>query len=89
MHGKPLLMAVGIQQEAIIARAVEDIPRQGCVKTRCWPWRRYMPKNAGPVKAKLLANLEYHLRRYTRRNTSDFFIHKDLKGSSPANWTFT
>jgi len=24
--------------------------------------------------------LEYHLRRYTRRNTSDFFVHKDLKG---------
>jgi adenine-specific DNA-methyltransferase len=24
--------------------------------------------------------LEYHLRHYTRRNTSDFFIHKDLSG---------
>ena len=24
--------------------------------------------------------LEYHLRQYTKRNTSDFFIHKDLKG---------
>ena len=24
--------------------------------------------------------LEHHLRQYTRRNTSDFFIHKDLKG---------
>ena len=24
--------------------------------------------------------LEYHLRRYTRRNTSDFFVHTDLKG---------
>ena len=24
--------------------------------------------------------LEHHLRRYTRRNTSDFFVHKDLKG---------
>ena len=24
--------------------------------------------------------LEYHLRQYTRRNTSDFFIHKDLSG---------
>src|SRR5215211_1595669 len=24
--------------------------------------------------------LERHLRRYTRRNTSDFFVHKDLKG---------
>ena len=24
--------------------------------------------------------LEYHIRRYTRRNTSDFFVHKNLKG---------
>jgi len=24
--------------------------------------------------------LEHHLRQYTRRNTSDFFVHKDLKG---------
>ncbi len=24
--------------------------------------------------------LEYHLRQYTRRNTSDFFIHRDLQG---------
>lgn len=24
--------------------------------------------------------LEHHLRRYTRKNSSDFFIHKDLKG---------
>ena len=24
--------------------------------------------------------LDHHLRQYTRRNTSDFFIHKDLKG---------
>ena len=26
------------------------------------------------------SQLERHLKRYTRRNTSDFFIHKDLKG---------
>ena len=26
------------------------------------------------------AELERHLRRYTRRNTSDFFVHKNLKG---------
>ena len=28
---------------------------------------------------KPVAFLEYHLRQYTRRNTSDFFIHKNLK----------
>ena len=34
-------------------------------------------KNA---KGEPVSLLEHHLRRYTRRNTSDFFVHKDLKG---------
>jgi adenine-specific DNA-methyltransferase len=68
------------QQEAIIAKALEDIPR------------RLSPKTAGLALAALTAErsktsdgesvsfLEHHLRQYARRNTSDFFIHKDLKG---------
>jgi len=68
------------QQEAIIAEAVEKIPK------------RLSPKTAAPALAALTAEkrqtsdgqpvtyLEHHLRQYTRRNTSDFFIHKDLKG---------
>jgi len=31
-------------------------------------------------KGEFVSYLEHHLRRYTARNTSDFFIHKDLKG---------
>ncbi len=31
-------------------------------------------------KGEPVSYLEHHLRRYTARNTSDFFIHKDLKG---------
>jgi len=31
-------------------------------------------------KGEPVSHLEHHLRRYTARNTSDFFIHKDLKG---------
>ncbi|WP_210756801.1 hypothetical protein [Caldichromatium japonicum] len=31
-------------------------------------------------KGETVTYLEHHLRQYTRRNTSDFFIHKDLKG---------
>jgi len=30
--------------------------------------------------------LEHHLRAYTRANSTDFFIHKDLKGFWNANW---
>ncbi len=67
------------QQEAIIAEAVREIPKR-------------LPKDATPALAALTAakrqtekgetitHLEHHLRQYTRRNTSDFFIHKDLKG---------
>jgi len=54
--------------------------------------RHLSPKSAGPAFAALFAErrkasdgnsvsfFEHHLRQYTRRNTSDFFIHKDLKG---------
>jgi len=66
------------QQEAIITEALEKIPKR-------------LPKNAPEALAALTAEkrrtdgtsvtlLEHHLRQYTRRNTSDFFIHKDLKG---------
>src|SRR5690606_9624350 len=66
------------QQEAIVAEALEKIPRR-------------LPKDAHGALAALIAEkrhtdgsavtlLEHHLRQYTRRNSSDFFIHKDLKG---------
>ena len=67
------------QQEAIIAKAVQDIPKR-------------LPKGALEAAAALSAEkrktdkgetvtyLEHHLRKYTRRNTSDFFIHRDLRG---------
>jgi adenine-specific DNA-methyltransferase len=68
------------QHEAIIAKTLEDIRK------------RLLPKNAAPALAALTAEkrktaegesvsfLEHHLRQYTKKNTSDFFIHKDLKG---------
>jgi len=54
--------------------------------------KRLSPKTAAPALVALIAEkrktgdgqpvtfLEHHLRQYTQRNTSDFFIHKDLKG---------
>ncbi|MBI4567841.1 MAG: site-specific DNA-methyltransferase, partial [Planctomycetes bacterium] len=68
------------QQEAIIDEAVEKIPD------------RLSPKDHGDALGALLAEhhraadgsavtfLAHHLRHYTRRNTSDFFVHKNLKG---------
>lgn len=66
------------QQDKIIAEACEAIPKK--------------LKNADKALAAIIAErrkdsdnqpvtfLEHHLRQYTRKNTSDFFIHKDLKG---------
>jgi len=68
------------QQDKINAEALEAIPG------------RLSPKEHGEALAAITAErhknsdgesvsfLEHHLRQYTRKNTSDFFIHKDLKG---------
>ena len=66
------------QQEAIIDKTVVDIPKQlgktpDAISALTGERRR---NNDGRV----ISILEHHLRQYTRRNTSDFFIHKDLKG---------
>ena len=65
------------QQDAIIKEALNAIPAE-------------LEKDVTALPALLsthhttadgqISFLEYHLRRYTRRNTSDFFVHKDLKG---------
>ena len=65
------------QQEKIIAEGVDAIPRQlGNEAKALTALNAERRRNGnGPV-----SNFEHHLRQYTRRNTSDFFIHKDLKG---------
>jgi len=64
------------QQEAIIARAATEIPRRvkavDALAALTAERRRDADGNS-------VSYLEHHLRQYTRRNTSDFFIHKDLK----------
>jgi len=66
------------QQDKIIAEAVEEIPKRlgkadEALAAVTAEWR----KNPDGESVMLL---QHHLRQYTRRNTSDFFIHKDLKG---------
>ena len=66
------------QQEKIIAEATREIPK----------WLRETPTALAALGAQKrldsagepVSYLEHHLRSYTRRNTSDFFIHHDLKG---------
>lgn len=68
------------QQETIIAKAVEEIPKR--VQAACdhEALAALITERRKTDKGKSVSYLEHHLRQYTRRNTSDFFIHKDLKG---------
>jgi adenine-specific DNA-methyltransferase len=65
------------QQEAIIARAVAEIPKRVKAPEALAALTAERRKTAEGTS---VSYLEHHLRQYTRRNTSDFFIHKDLKG---------
>lgn len=65
------------QQDAIINEALKAIPAELQKYADALPSLVGTHHNTadGPV-----SYLEHHLRQYTRRNTSDFFVHKDLKG---------
>ncbi len=66
------------QQEAILAEAVEKIPgrlEQLPDVLNALTAERHKIGEGEPVSF-----LKHHLKQYTRRNTSDFFIHRDLKG---------
>jgi len=81
---RPLTEAEGIkygqrnQQDIIISEALETIP----AKLREYPDTIGALQNAYHTDkdGKPVNLLEHHLILYTQRNTSDFFIHKDLKG---------
>ncbi len=66
------------QQEKIIANAVEGIPAYlgdipDALSTLTW-------ERGQDSKGNIVTHLEHHLLQYTRKNDSDFFIHKDLSG---------
>ena len=65
------------QQEKIIAAALDDLPKRfdDADVLAALVGERHRDANDEPV-----THLEHHLRQYTRRNDSDFFIHKDLRG---------
>jgi len=65
------------QQEVIIAKAVTEIPKRLKAADAL---AALTAERRTTDKGETVTYLEHHLRQYTRRNTSDFFIHKDLKG---------
>ena len=64
------------QQDTIIAEALTKIPERLKADRGLAALTAEKRKNSD---GQAVTFLEHHLRQYTRRNTSDFFIHKDLK----------
>jgi adenine-specific DNA-methyltransferase len=68
------------QQETIIAKGLAEIPKQLSPGKAALALSALGAEKRQTADGRPVTCLEYHLRQYTRRNTSDFFIHKDLKG---------
>lgn len=68
------------QQDAIIAQALTSIPKRLSPKTAAPALAALQAERSESAEGRAIRALEHHLRQYTRRNTSDFFIHKDLAG---------
>ena len=66
------------QQEAIIVKAVENMLAQ--LKHTPEALNALTAKKGQNRNSEPISYLEHHLRQYTKQNTSDYFIHKDLKG---------
>ncbi|WP_018948372.1 DNA methyltransferase [Thioalkalivibrio sp. ALMg11] len=65
------------QQEKIIAEACEAIPE--ALKKAKKALSAIIAERRKDSENRPITFLEHHLRQYTRKNTSDFFIHRNLK----------
>ena len=66
------------KQDKIIAAALNDIPKylgDAPAAQAALSWEHGLDS-----KGNVVTHLEHHLSQYTRKNESDFFIHKDLSG---------
>lgn len=68
------------QQDKINAEAAEAIPKRLSPKDHLDALAVLTAERRKTSDGTPVSFLEHHLRQYTQRNTSDFFIHKDLKG---------
>lgn len=62
------------QQETILTQALKEIPDQ--IKKMQEPLAALRAEKPQNSDGEPITLLEHHLRQYTRRNTSDYFIHK-------------
>lgn len=67
-------------QDAIIAEAQDAVPRRFSPKNHAEALAALTAEHHKTSDGQIISALAHHLRQYTRKNTSDFFVHKDLKG---------
>ena len=65
-------------QSKIVLASVQDILNRA--DGISWDLAAALRSERGGNGKGAVSHLEHHLLQYTRRNTSDFFVHKDLKG---------
>jgi len=68
------------QQDAIIAQALESLPKRKALRDTPGALYALLAEYRKTEKGESVSRLEHHVRRYTARNTRDYFIHKDLEG---------
>ena len=68
------------QQEAIITAAIDSLPRRKALREASSALTSVMAEYRKTGKGVSVSRMEHHLRRYTGKNTRDYFIHKDLEG---------
>lgn len=68
------------QQDAIIMQALESLPKRKVLREAPEALGAMLTEYRKTEKDESVSRMEHHLRRYTGKNTRDYFIHKDLEG---------
>ncbi len=68
------------QQDNIIAAALASLPRRKALREVPTTLAAVFVEYRKTGKGGSVSRIEHHLRRYTGKNTRDYFIHKDLAG---------
>jgi adenine-specific DNA-methyltransferase len=68
------------QQDAIIEQALDSLPKRKALKQSPAALGALLEEYRKTEDGKSVSRLEHHLRRYSGKNTRDYFIHKDLEG---------
>ena len=67
-------------QSAILAVAAESLAKSKTLKENPEPLNALLAEHHKDADGNPVSRLAHHLRRFSRKNSSDYFIHKDLEG---------